>query len=312
MSTSKIVTYMLGIVGKSTFNEKSIKYLFTNNINEFEAVYFRLPPKKGIPYGRYHICILSQSGCAQGCKFCSTGYMGFFSNLTSEEMLGQIDLIREDIIKKCIETLERPFSSVIMGMGEPLTNVKNVIEFCYKANKNYRNLEKIAISTVGVSPNITKLANIEIDIRKIHLFCSIHSPYDNQRTEIMPINSRYNIDSVLSACKEYSTLTSNKVTVSYLLFKDYNDSIEHAHDLAALLDPNYFDVQLLLFNDTDGNNFKRPNDERGYIFEKAMRDKGIDAYVRISEGRDVNGGCGQLISRTYPRRNCNQSVMTNN
>lgn len=289
---------MLQIKEKLTLNKKSIKYLFINNDNnELEAVYFRLPPKKNIPYQRYHICISSQSGCAQKCKFCSTGYMGFFSNLTSEEMLQQVNLIREDIIARGIEDLEMPFSTVIMGMGEPLTNIRNVIDFCYRANKDYHNLEKIAISTVGISPNIKKLAEVENNIKKIHLFCSIHSPYDTQRTEIMPINSKYNINSVLSACKEYAILTSNKVTISYLLFKNFNDTIEHANDLARIIDPNYFDVQLLLYNDTYGNQFKRPDDEKGYLFEKILREKGFDAYIRISEGREINGGCGQLISK---------------
>ncbi len=234
---------MIKIIERVPSTDGSIKYAFNDkNGNKFESIYFRLPPWKGVPYEIYHICISSQAGCAMGCKFCATAYGGFFADLTPQEMLEEITLIRDDIILNKLESETVGFNIVLMGMGEPLMNYDNVVQFCYQAREKFTHLNKIAISTVGLSDRIYELADLPLTLN-MKLFISIHSPYNNERVQIMPITKKYPIESVIDACKAFAEKTGTLVKATYLLLKDINDTEQHAKDFAKLLDPRYFEAR---------------------------------------------------------------------
>lgn len=289
---------MLKIIERLPSNDNSVKYAFKDkDNNKFESIYFRLPPWKGVPYKIYHMCISSQAGCAMGCKFCATAYGGFFANLTPEEMMSEIDLMREDLIKNGLETDSTGFNIVLMGMGEPLMNYDNVIEFCYQARERFPTLNKIAISTVGLSDRIYELTELPLNLQ-MKLFISVHSPYNSERMQIMPITKKYSIESVMEACKSFAKRTNTLVKATYLLLKDFNDTEKHARDFAKLLDPRYFEAQIQLYNVTPGIPYQRVSDETGYTFKNIVEaESGVDTIIQISKGQDIDGGCGQLIKK---------------
>lgn len=285
------------IVDALTSVDGSVKYIFKTDNGFFcEAIYYRLDPKNGIPYDRYHICISSQSGCKMSCSFCATGKYGFHSNLSYKEMNDEIDLVRHDIITKGLESSNTKYSAVVMGMGEPLDNFVNLEKFCEQITTKNNQLETIPISSVGIVPNISKLADVQNKLKNIKFFISLHSPYDIQRTQMIPINKKYGIEKLLSACKEYSTKTGLKTTLSYMLIDGINDSPRHLEDLVKLTDSSYFKVQLLLYNDSKDCILCRPTNNKAEVFQNALTENGISSVVRVSKGQDINGGCGQFVA----------------
>lgn len=290
---------MIKIIDRLPSSDGSIKYAFRNRTkNEFESVYFKLPPKNNVST---QICISSQAGCAMGCKFCATGYGGFFSNLTPQEMMEEVNLVKEDIYQNGLEEEKSGFNILLMGMGEALMNYENVIDFYSQARKNFFHLNKIFISTVGISKRIYDLANLPASLN-IKLYVSIHSPYNNEREKIMPITKKYKIESVLDACEEFSKKTNTKVKANYLLLKGVNDSEKHAKDFRDLLNPNYFEAQIQLYNSTPDLPYQTASNETAYRFQEIISENGIETVVRISKGRDINGGCGQLVKKINQQR----------
>lgn len=285
------------IVERLVSSDGSIKYIFQNHNGYYcEAIYYRLPPKNNTPYERYHICISSQFGCKMKCSFCDTGNLGFCHNLSYEEMLEEINLVRQDIIKSGKEKASTKYSAVIMGMGEPLNNLENTAKFCTTLTTADPKLETIPISSVGIVSQIPKLAQMQNQLKNIKFFVSLHSPYDEQRNQIMPINKRYNISSLLSACQQYHLDTNSKVTLSYMLMEGVNDTDKHLSDLTKLINPEHFKVQLLLYNNTTNSNFIRPAIETANLFNEHLNKNGISSIIRVSKGQDISGGCGQLIA----------------
>lgn len=285
------------MINSLSSKDGSIKYIFQTNNGAFcEAIYYRICKKNGIPYDRYHICISSQAGCKMNCSFCATGRQGFCSNLSHKEMLSEIALVRSDIIKRGIELPQTKYSAVVMGMGEPLDNFTNLKHFCEQLNYNDQQLETIPISSVGIADKIPALAELQKRLKNIKFFVSLHSPYNVQRSQIMPINKKYNIKTLLQACKKYTDITDTKVTLSYMLIDNVNDSEKHMNDLITLIEPYYFKVQLLLYNETN-NNMSRPSENKANVFQKALEDRGIQTIIRISKGQDIAGACGQLAAK---------------
>jgi len=294
------------IVEKKTSHDGSIKYaLKTKENGLIEAVYYKF---KGYDvenrpllndykikgeYPEYGICISSQVGCAMGCKFCATGYGGFFSNLTADEMQEQVDLIVEDIMTRNIETPDKIGNVVLMGMGEPLMNYNHVVKFCQSLQNRSKSkfIDLISVSTIGVLPKIKKLADEEVNIK---LYFSIHSPMEKQRNELMPINLQYPLPKVIDTCIEYSVKRKEKIVACYLLIKEFNDSDEHAKALIELLPSEHFNLQLLNYNHISQIAYQRS--ERLEEFKQVIkRNSDLLVDVRISKGQQVEGGCGQLV-----------------
>lgn len=274
----------------------SSKYLFNDGKSEkgnFEAIYFY--PVDGIQESS--ICVSTQIGCSVGCAFCATGKLGFNRNLKSTEMLETIAKILEEE-KKSGENIRNFTSVALMGMGEPLHNYEEVRNFYHQAIKMLP-IKHASLSTSGVPENIIKLAN---DDTKYDLFFSLHSPFNEERSRLVPMNNRYPLEDVLSACKYYyeekqRDIIGKKIKASYLLLKDFNDTDEHLQQLTKILDKDIFKVQILLYNEIEELPFKRTSIEKAKEFENKLKENGLEATISISKGQDIAGACGQMAGK---------------
>jgi 23S rRNA (adenine2503-C2)-methyltransferase len=237
----------------------------------------------------YTLCVSSQVGCAQGCKFCVTGQGGLVRNLTSAEIVSQVWEVR-----KHLPDPERLTNLVFMGMGEPLANYSHLVSAIQALTSTEWGMKianrRVTVSTAGMVPRI---ADIGCDT-KINLAVSLNAVDDETRSALMPINRKYPIHSLLEACRQYPLPKGRKITVEYILFKDFNDSLTHARKLAKLLAPVKAKVNLIPFNPYPGSEFHRPDEERIQAFHLLLLDKYLTSVVRYSKGLDILAACGQL------------------
>ncbi len=237
-------------------------------------------------YG-WSVCISSQAGCRMGCKFCASSGIAFSRSLTAGEILGQIIAINkhENITISHI---------VIMGIGEPLDNYENIIKFLNNvtaAEGLNISARKISLSTCGVVPGIYKLADENLAVT---LSISLHNPFDEERSEIMPVNKAYNLDALFEACNFYVKKTKRRITFEYSLISGVNDSKRHADELIRRLRGMLCHVNLIPVNVVEGNGFERPSRENIDRFAAWLEGAGIGATVRRELGRDISAACGQL------------------
>jgi 23S rRNA (adenine2503-C2)-methyltransferase len=240
-----------------------------------------------LPYkDRVSCCLSSQVGCPMGCTFCATGLGGFDRNLTAGEIVGQY-LMLQRLSEKRISHV------VFMGMGEPLLNLKNVVKAMRvmhdEIGLSYRHL---TVSTVGLVPQIYQLAEEELPI---HLALSLHSPFDEVRDALMPVNHKWPVREVVQAMRDYQRSTGRKVTFEYLLIKGVNDTPEQAKALVPLLKgmPNV--INLIPFNWVDTERgFARPEKDRIRTFRGILENAGMNVTERTERGHDIAAACGQL------------------
>jgi 23S rRNA (adenine2503-C2)-methyltransferase len=237
--------------------------------------------------GRRSICLSSQSGCPLTCTFCATGQMRFGRNLTAAEILDQALHFRR---------LGPVDHAVFMGMGEPMMNLDNVLAACEKLPDLGITHRRTAISTIGWIPGIERLAANPMPIR---LALSLHAADDALRTELMPINARYPLPDVIAACEAYYERKRRKVFVEYVMLAGVNDSFAQAAQLAAILDPRMFKVNLIPYNPTDSG-FTGSSPKAIAAFKDELERHGLSATVRLTRGRDIDAACGQLAARTQP------------
>ncbi len=240
---------------------------------------------------RRTICVSTQVGCAYGCKFCASGLEGFSRNLSPNEIVDQLIAVER-------ATGEKIDNIVFMGMGEPLANLENVLRAIRIINAEWGlgiGARHITISTSGLAPQIRKLAEEPLQIR---LAISLHGATDEVRNRIMPINRRYNIETLLSACDYYNAHKKQRLTFEYILIADVNDSNEqarllsrHAHRLSAK-------VNLIPYNHVSGLPWTRPSEERQEKFLSILRAEGVPATLRREKGHDIDAACGQLRLQT--------------
>ncbi|MBQ9085050.1 MAG: 23S rRNA (adenine(2503)-C(2))-methyltransferase RlmN [Clostridia bacterium] len=265
----------------------TIKYLFRLHDGEcIESVFMRY--KHGNT-----LCISSQVGCYMGCKFCASTIGGKVRNLLPSEMLGQIIAAQRD-------SGERISNVVMMGIGEPLDNFDNVIKFLRLVNLpgglniGYRH---ISLSTCGVVPGILKLAEVELPIT---LSISLHASNDEKRSQIMPVNNKWNIAELLDACVFYYKHTGRRISFEYTLIGGKNDSESDARELARLLTTAFrgtgapIHVNLIRVNEVKETGFRQGSAESANRFAELLGSLGCVATVRRRLGSDVNGACGQL------------------
>ena len=240
-----------------------------------------------LPYqDRVSCCISSQVGCPMGCKFCATGLGGFDRNLTAGEIVGQYLMLQR--------LSQRRISHVVfMGMGEPLLNLKNVLKALRllhdEVGLSYRHL---TISTVGLVPQIYELAKEKLPI---HLALSLHSPLDEVRNRLMPVNHKWPVSVVMKAMRDYFEATGRKITIEYLLIKDITDTPDQAIELAKLVKGVPSTINLIPFNWVDTEQgFARPGKERVRAFRSILANKGVNATERVERGHDIAAACGQL------------------
>ncbi|CAN5535286.1 23S rRNA (adenine(2503)-C(2))-methyltransferase RlmN [soil metagenome] len=247
-----------------------------------------------LPYcDRVSSCISSQVGCPMGCKFCATGLGCFDRNLTAGEIVGQYLMLQG--------LTERRISHVVfMGMGEPLLNYGNVVKAIRLLHDEVGlSMRHLTVSTVGLVPQIRKLAELKLPI---HLALSLHSPFDAVRDRLMPVNHRWPVAEVMGAMRDYQETTGRKITIEYLLIRNLTDTPEQAEALAKLMKGTPSVVNVIPFNWVDtGEGFARPTREAVRRFKGILESKGVNVTERVERGHDIAAACGQLAGEHQGR-----------
>jgi 23S rRNA (adenine2503-C2)-methyltransferase len=239
---------------------------------------------------RRSICVSSQVGCAMGCVFCASGLDGVERNLTRGEVLEQ--MLR---LQKLLPADERLSHIVMMGMGEPLANITNVLEALEVARDPALGLgispRRITISTVGLPPAIRKLAEANAPY---HLAISLHAPNDPLRTRLVPVNKAIRIAPIMEASEYYFEKTGRRLTFEYVLLKDINDTQECARELIRLLRGRVSMLNVIPYNPVPGLPYETPRPETIHDFRKTLVDGGINVMFRQRKGDSIQAACGQL------------------
>ena len=249
---------------------------------------------------RRTLCISSQAGCAMGCTFCATALGGLARNLTTGEIVAQVLFFARYLADADAEPamdFERPTqvtNIVLMGMGEPMHNYRNV----WAALRRLTDAEgfglgarHITLSTVGLVPMIDRMADEGL---QINLAVSLHAPNDALRSQLAPINERYPIDELLASVQRYIDKTNRRVTFEYALMRGINDSPALARELAERLSPLLCHVNVIPLNPIPDSPFQPTSDADTERFVQILRDGGVPATVRLRRGIEINAGCGQL------------------
>lgn len=258
--------------------DNTVKYLY--ELPDGEAVECVLMEYK---HGN-SLCISSQVGCKMGCKFCASTVAGWVRNLEPSEMLLQIYETERD-------SGRHVDSIVMMGIGEPLDNFDNVVTFLeiLNANGEGMSLRHLSLSTCGVVDKIYKLAELKLGVT---LSVSLHAATDEKRGEIMPINHKYDLKTLMTACDDYFKATGRRISFEYSLIEGVNDTEQSAEELIRLIGKRNCHVNLIPINEIKEREFKKSRFvER---FKKRLTDAGINATVRRTLGADINAACGQL------------------
>jgi 23S rRNA (adenine2503-C2)-methyltransferase len=244
------------------------------------------PPRK---WGRSTICISSQMGCAVDCQFCLTALLGVKRNLTAGEIVGQVCAVLKD---QKVSPPEDRINLVFMGMGEPFLNYENfmkaarlLVEYVGIAER------RMTVSTAGIVPRIH-----DFGVEKIRpkLAISLNASNDALRTQLMPLNKKWNLEVLLAAARDFPLRTREWITFEYVLLGGVNDEPENAKEVAELLRGLRCKVNLIALNPGPGIDFSTPSEERMAAFQNTLRDAGIPAFIRRPRGRDIYAACGQL------------------
>jgi 23S rRNA (adenine2503-C2)-methyltransferase len=270
----------LTVIRQDEARDGTVKTLFhTHDGHPVEAVLMRYRD------GRRSICVSSQSGCPLTCTFCATGAMQFRRNLTAWEIVDQALHFRR------IETVDH---CVFMGMGEPMLNLDHVLDAARRLPELGITHRRTTISTVGWLPGLRRFVD-EVE-EPIRLALSLHAADPALRSTMMPVNDRYPLAEIVAECVRYFRVRRRKVFVEYVMLAGVNDRVEQAHELAALLDPQIFKVNLIPYNPTgmyDGSS-RKAIDAFKHVLDRAR----IPATVRLTRGRDIAAACGQLAATT--------------
>ncbi len=238
---------------------------------------------------RRTICISTQVGCAMGCVFCASGLLGLKRNLTTGEILEQV--LRLD---RLLQKGEQITNVVVMGIGEPLANLKSLIPALDTLNEKGGlglGARRITISTVGLPEKIRELAQLD---KQYNLAISLHAPNDELRNRLVPVNDKIGVDAILEAADDFFTMTGRRVTYEYVLLSGVNDEPQHARQLAKRLQSRVAHVNLIPMNGVTELEFVAPTAPRTDEFVKILESFGIPATVRKRKGADIDAACGQL------------------
>jgi len=235
-------------------------------------------------------CISTQVGCAMACAFCLTGKMGLVRNLTAGEIAGQVRVLARETA-----LAGTSFNIVLMGMGEPLHNYEATMK-ALRILADRRGLglppKRVTLSTVGLLPALERLATEPL---MPNLAVSLHATTDEQRTALVPLNKRYDLEALIETCKRFPLARRRRITFEYVLLAGVNDTPDDARRLVRLLDGVKAKVNLIPLNEAVGIPFSRPSDASVDAFARALADRGLVVSVRRSRGRDIRAACGQLL-----------------
>jgi 23S rRNA (adenine2503-C2)-methyltransferase len=268
----------LTVTSEQLARDGTLKVLFaTSDEHPVEAVLMRYRD------GRRSVCLSSQSGCPLTCTFCATGQMRFGRNLTAGEILDQALHFRR------IEPVDH---AVFMGMGEPMLNLDAVLEAARRLPDLGITHRRTTISTVGWLPGLTRF--VDEVTEPIRLALSLHAPGSSLRSRLMPVNDRYPLGDVLAECRRYVALRGRRVFVEYVMLAGVNDSPEQAEELARLLGPDGFKVNLIPYNPT--GYFGGSPREAIAAFKSVLDRRHVPSTVRLTRGREIAAACGQLAA----------------
>lgn len=268
--------------------DKTIKCAFnTNDKRVIEGVL--IPTSK-----RMTACISSQVGCSLACKFCATGKLKLMRNLTAGEMVDQVVYLRDQASSRYDTTLT---NIVYMGMGEPLLNYKHMLRSTdlLTSEKGLGiSPKRITVSTAGIAKMIKKLGDDEV---KFNLALSLHAANDEKRSQIMEINDTNNIAALAEALSYFHEKTGTRVTFEYIIFKDFNDSLEDAQELAEFSKCVPCKINIIEYNPIDDGEFQQASLKKVDAFAEYLESKNMIVNVRRSRGKDIDAACGQLANK---------------
>lgn len=276
--------YEMGLTPHTMVSESkdgTKKYLFPAGEKKFiEAAYI---PEKD----RATLCVSSQVGCKMGCLFCMTGKQGFQGQLTPGQILNQIRSLPER---------EQLTNIVYMGMGEPFDNLENVLKSVQILTEPWgfeMGPRRITVSTIGIIPGMIRF----LEESKAHLAVSLHTPFEEERRKIMPIENVYTLPQVMKAIKETEWGRQRRVSFEYIMFRDFNDQPKHVRELVKLLHGIKCRINLIRFHPIPGTPLQSSTDETIDWFRDALKEKGIMTTIRTSRGQDIEAACGLLSTK---------------
>ena len=279
----KILKYLQSVDG-------TVKFLFAlRDGNVIESVLMKYN------HG-YSLCVSTQVGCRMRCAFCASGLNGLVRNLEPCEILGEV-ICANKFLNGGLGEKRKIINIVLMGSGEPLDNYDNTVKFLrLVSDKNGINVSQrnISLSTSGIVPKMFTLADEGLSI---NLTVSLHSPFDEERENIMPVAKTYKINQILDACNNYFDKTGRRYIFEYVLIQGENDTKRHAEGLINLLKGRPCHVNLIRLNEVKENSLKSATDKDAYRFLGFLEKAGLSATVRRRMGEDIDGACGQLRQR---------------
>ncbi len=269
--------------------DKTIKYSFSlHDGNVIESVL--------IPSGkRMTVCISSQAGCPLNCGFCATGKYGFKRDLAFDEIYGQAAFINKQAKEKFGSHLS---NIVIMGMGEPLLNYDNVIHavnMIISQDGMAMSPHRITLSTVGIPDKIKQLADDNV---KFNLAVSLHTANKDKRDLIVPANKKYSLRDIAGSLEYYYSKTNNRITYEYILFRDFNDSISDAKELAEFCKISPCKINIIEYNNIAGMDFHKADEDKQKAFASFLENRNLIVNIRKNRGGDINAACGQLANKS--------------
>jgi len=262
------------------------KYLFNTTIEKYvETAY--IPDKD-----RHTVCVSTQVGCKMGCLFCMTGKQGFQGNLTAGEILNQL---------RSIEEWDQITNIVYMGMGEPLDNLEAVLKSLTILTSDWgfaMSPRRITVSTIGILPAMKEF----LEKSEAHLAVSLHSPFDEERKMLMPIQQVYPLDEVLSEIRSWNFGRQRRVSFEYIMFKDRNDTDRHVKELVKKLDGIRCRINLIRFHPIPDTPLDTSTDKTIIEFKEALNSRGITTTLRASRGEDIYAACGLLSTKELVKK----------
>ena len=259
------------------------KYLFPTKTGHFIETAMIPDFKKE----RHTVCVSTQKGCKMNCLFCATGKQGWQGDLSATEILNQF---------KNIPEFSKMTNIVYMGMGEPLDNINAVLRSLDILTSDYGfawSPKRITVSSIGVIPGMKEF----LKRSNAHLAISLHSPFDEERLQIMPVQKAYPIKTVLEEIKSYDFGRQRRISFEYIVFNGMNDSMKHADELAKILSGINCRVNLIRFHEIPNVNLQTTNEERLVAFQKRLMQKGLTTTIRASRGEDIFAACGLLSTK---------------